>query len=593
MKITLPNKATWTQANRGDILGELYASWNLDLISNPGKIRVSPKTVPTLIPLDVGVGAVTDTPFAFAESSAEGAPKWYTLCGREIYGLVTGTWTKLGAVGGTNPGTGDVYRSDICDFNNGLVFTLAASISYLKSTWTNSWLSISLLSGAGYGGLQHPVCTAFNNLLLIGNGNNIISVDVSNNVNTSAVVLPNHYWVEWIKTSSTGVWIGAKNVTGGEAKIFFWDGSSANYNYAYPIPSGFSFSGVVGRDGVCYTVNSYGQLLRFNGSAFVEVARLPVANSRKYQLAGSVPITTDGFNPIHRNGMAVVENEILVLVNAGLNAANSKLLENQLSGIWCYSTDNGLYHRYSITKNDGSHEYDYGSPEMNIAGALQTLPKNNGSFYAGASIFANADGSTALNTLSTLDTTDTTQKLGYLITSQLYTQEVQENWQKLAILIKPLINASDYVTIKYRANGLDPLGRTMKKYDDQASQAVMTGTWSSPSIFTVSSVGDLTVGDEVEILSGMGSGLSSSITGISGTYITLNNVVSSPSGTITFRNEGWTKIDTIQDLVTMNKKIPLALNTTWVQFKIILSGKGNSPELDRLISISQPQLPAV
>jgi hypothetical protein len=42
--------------------------------------------------------------------------------------------------------------------------------------------------------------------------NNIISVDVSNNVNTAAVVLPFQYWVEWIKSSTTGYWIGTKNV---------------------------------------------------------------------------------------------------------------------------------------------------------------------------------------------------------------------------------------------------------------------------------------------------------------------------------------------------------------------------------------------
>jgi len=590
MKITIPNQqtSTWVQPNKGELLGSLWASWNLDLLSNPGKIRISPKTIPTLIPLDSGVGAITDTPFAFVQSVAEGSKKWYALCGREIYSLITGTWTLM-----STGATGNVYSSDICDFNNGLVFSLGASVSYLKNTWTHTWNSITLLSGAGYGGLSHPVCNGFNNLLLIGNGNNIVSVDVSDNVNATAVILPTTYWVEWIKSSSTEYWIGTKNALGGEAKVFFWDGYSENYNYAYNIPSQFCFSGVIGRDGVPYVTNAYGQLLRFNGSAFVEVGKLPVANFKQYQLAGATPISSDGFAPIHRNGMAVVEDEILILVNSGLNSTNSKLLENQLSGIWCYSEDNGLYHRFSITKNDGAHAYDYGSPEINIAGALFPLPKNDGSFYAGASVYSNLSGTGAINTLSTLDTTDTTAKMGYFITTQFYTQEVQENWQKVALLLKPLLSASDYITIKYRAMGLDPLGRTMKKYDDLAAQAVITGTWDSTASFTVTSTTGLNIGDEIEILSGIGSGLSTSITNIVGTTITIESAFAAATGTFTFRNEGWTKIDTIQDLVTMNKKFPIALNTTWVQFKVIMCGSGNSPEIDKLISISDVQLKAI
>jgi hypothetical protein len=525
--------------------------------------------------------SVISTPIAFAKGAFDGASnQWYSIWGALFFRLIGSTWTLLDIA---NPPTANAYRSDMCKWEaqtgDTLIVTLATSVSKLvNGTWTANYASVTLTN---FPGGNHPVCSAFNGLILIGNIYKVVSIDTAGTPNDTCMILPSNYWVEWIKSSSTGVWVGAKNISGGEAMVFYWNGSDSNYTQGYPIPSSYVFAGIIGRDNVPYCINAYGQLLRFNGSAFVEVARLPMANSKRYSLTGLAG--TDGFQPIHRNGMCNGEgNEILILVNAGLNGTMTKLLENQLSGVWSYTEENGLVHKHAISKNNGSNAYDYGSPALFAVGALQTLSKSDGSFYAGASLYPNVYGTgDKKSVLSSLDTTDTTKnKMGYLITPKFYSSEIDEIWQNITNVFKPFLASGDSIITKYRF---------IKKYDDIASQAVVTGTWVSATTFTVASAGDLIVGDEIEILSGRGSGISATITDITGTTITIDTSFPGYSSTFTFRSEAWIKINSFTDLSTQFKEIAIGKKSTQIQFKIILFGKGDSPELEKILISSQSQ----
>ena len=581
MEIILPSpqNPNFTQPNKGELFGSLYASYNLDLQNNKGKIKLSQQLTPMLELMDDE--SVISTPITFAKGSFDGATtQWYSIWGALIFRLIGSTWTLDNTAGSP---TTNAYRSDMCKWDaqtvDTLIVTLATSVSKLVSgTWTANYALVTL---DNFTGANHPVCSAFNGLILIGNTYKVVSINTAGTKNDTCMILPSNYWVEWIKSSSNGVWVGAKNVAGGEAKVFYWNGSDSNYTQGYVIPSSYVFSGIIGRDNVPYCINAYGQLLRFNGSSFAEVARLPMANSKRYSLTGYA--VTDGFQPIHRNGMCNGEgDEILIMVNAGLNGTMTKLLENQLSGVWSYTPDNGLVHKHAISKNYDTNAYDYGAPAIFAAGALQALPKSDGSFYAGASLYPNVYGTgDKKSVLSSLDTTDTTKnKMGYLITSKIYSSEIDETWQNITNVFKPFLAIGDSIITKYRF---------IKKYDDQASQAVVTGTWVSAITFTVASVGDLVVGDEIEILSGRGSGLSAKITDITGTTITIDTSFAGYSSTFTFRSEGWIKINTFTDLQTQFKKNAIGKKSTQVQFKIILSGKGDSPELERIIISSQSE----
>lgn len=565
MKIPNPN---WVQSNKGEIYGNLNASWNLDLLSNPGKARVSPYVIPQTYD-------ISGLPTAFVKDPV--LDRQYALCGEYLYYWTGSAWDAMANLIALNNPTCSLYYSDIAIFNGLFLVSVPGevvdSISKLASeTWTTSWLSISLTRN-----LPHPMC-AGKLLLLIGNGNTITTVDTSNNVDTSAVVLPTEFVIEWIKRSSNGYWIGTKNIRGGEAEVFFWDGYSENYNTPYKVGSESCFSGVIDKTDVPYVVNGYGQLLKFTGSGFQEVARFQIADSKTHYLQGY--LTTAGLNPIHRNGMSIIDNKVHILISPKVDGDSTKWLENQLSGIWCFTDENGLHHRYSLGKNDGSNRYDYGSPILAGAGALSPLPKRSGSFYAGYTTYATGLSGTELPWISALDTSDTTRnKMGYLVTPWIEAQELDEMWNSINLVFKKLQNSTDFIRIKYRFE---------KKYNDLAT--MYTGTWISTTEFTVASVGDLEVGDEVEIMSGIGSGLSSKITDIDGTTITIEDIMVSGTGTFSFRTEAWTELETVQDLVSVYKDVGIGSNSPRVQFKIISFGKGDSPELSKLIINSGKQI---
>jgi hypothetical protein len=177
--------------------------------------------------------------------------------------------------------------------------------------------------------------------------------------------------------------------------------------------------------------------------------------------------------------------------------------------------------------------------------------------------------------VASLDYTDTARdKMGYFITPKFYAENIDEMWNNITLLHKKLARVEDYIKVKYRF---------VKKYDDTAAQTLFTGTWTGSTTFTVPAIGDLVVGDEVEILSNIGAGLSSKITDITGTTITIEDTVASQAGTFTFRNERWTDVTTIQDITSNYNKLSVDKNSTQIQFKVILFGRGDSPEIEKLI----------
>jgi hypothetical protein len=467
-------------------------------------------------------------------------------------------------------------------WNGGLLVTvtgaLTTGISRLASgTWTPNWYTV-VTGGSLTSGVPHPLCVG-QTLLLIGNGTNVVTITTADAFDTSAVVLPTGFIIEWIKKGGTGYWIGTKNTRQGEAQVFFWDGYSENYNAGYSVGSESCFSGVVDKNGNIYVVNGYGELLRFNGSGFEVIAQFPVANLKTHYFRGYLGtyIDEDGLNPIHRNGMAIIDNKVHILLNATIDGDSTKLLENQLSGIWCYTNENGLFHRFSLTQNYGTAKYDLGYPIISEAGAITPRPKRLGSFYAGYTTFTS--GLTGLGTsrIGIVDTTETSKKLGYFITPEIYAQEIDEMWNNITLIHKELKNPEDYIKVKYRF---------VKGFDDL--QTITTGTWTSSNTFTAT-IGDLEEGDEIEILTNRGAGMNTKVTDITGTTVTIADHASAGAGTFTFRSETWTDVDTIQDLVSRFNKFSIDKNNTQIQFKVLSFGKGDSPELEKLILNSSIQ----
>lgn len=584
MKISLPQNNKYTQPNKGDWLGTLWASWNLDLLSNPGTIKISP-------PCQMGFSNVDDAdmvyPVQFVTGLFEGTTtlRTWAVCDKYLFkthsvdsqGLpqyVGPTAWDQDAIANTPTNLSHFY-SDGIEWNGDLIVSNTDDLHRLSAgTWQNSWWKTTLSKMMTYSAIAHPLGKSFSNLLLIGDGNLIHAIDTSLNITMSRLTFPVEYQVVWIRSSETTVYFGCRNKYGGRAKVFAWYGSSVGYDNAYKINGQECYAGVL-KDEVPYTINERGELLALTGAGFTQIANLPVFNTN-YNLSSNWTQTVN----VMRNGMVVQDNRIHILLQASVNASDYSHLENQLSGIWVYDPEIGLHHRYSVTKDTGANITDYGSPEIKKPGCLLAIEKIYGGLLIGCSLFV-ADGATTTtirHTIQVVNVSDTsTVRIGYGILPKIKTPEIEEVWQKIYLLFRKFLNATDKIVMKYRTD----------EKDFGTFEFGSVATWvSSTSFITTQDFSLVSVGDEIEIISGEGSGLSAHITAISldaGTYtVTIDETVAGASGTMMVRVSNWTKIDSISNQVERFKDFTIDQNSNWVQFKIVLFGSGTSPELEKI-----------
>ena len=601
MKKVIPENVIARQANIGENYGDIWASFNLDLISNPGKIRVSPKVDFTT---SSGDNALFVKPYAFIRNQASTAAvdSYFAICDQAVFVRRVDAATAFVKDTYTDSPTSvlSALYSDAININGTLAITTKQEIYQLTRTnsvstegvWITNW-GTATLGRALVNNIPHPVCLGFDNVFLVGDQvavdnegasgervgqASVHTVTATNTATLNRLVFPADFEILWIRSSSSNYWIGTRHKYGGEGKVFSWDGFSENYVGDYGVGAEISFAGVI-KDGICYTINNNGQLLQFNGAGFSEIARLPIAfhKTDRWDNDGAVPPTI-GYS-VHRNGIALIDNKINILLGAGIDGNNNEFLENMVSGIWEYTKDTGLYHKYSITKGNNAAIRDYGSPVLVFPGALFEVGKAYRGFFAGAQLYT--DGSSTLTSVIGNISGDTNEKLGYFITPRIYAEQIEEIWQKIFLNYKALTTTGHYITVKYRQSV------------DYTPTFDQLGTWTSTTTFTTTAteMANVAVGDEIEILSGEGSGLSASITAISGSYtVTIDTALTSASGDFRFRVSNWTDITDITDLVSAYKEFSVGKNSNWIQFKVIMFGTGDSPEIEKLTVVSKPQI---
>lgn len=589
MQIDIPNQNSpiIRQLNIGEKFGEIWASWNLDLFSNLGKIRISPRTKAINTTTDI---ATLVTPVAFIRTDARGSDEWWALCDQglvrtnAVSNPISASWIADNTSSSPTTNLSRLY-SDMVEFNGALIVTLNnGNIARLASgTWNTGWWVTTLGQSALTTSIPVPLCVGFDSKLYIGNANVVYSVDISNNVAT-AMTFKSSYQVTWIKSSKSAIWVGCKHKYSGLAKVFVFYGKSTNFDDDYEIENSDNVYSCVIKNDIPYVISSSGIVSRFNGGGFLEVARFPIANEKYFGLV------TPTKPPVDKNGMAIINNRINILIAPYANT-NIQLLHNQPAGIWELDEDNRtLYHKYSLSNTLTAGTKDFGSPMIAEAGALVRTSKLYGEFLAGYQVVTDVTP-TNISAISYLDIfnssgtkTDNVLKTGFIITSKIYSSNIEEAWQKFYTKFEKLFNSTDKIILKYRSDD--------KEYSN--NQGYKVCTWASDTTFTSSSSqawSDVSVGDELEIIAGCGAGLSVKITNLSlnaGTYtITIDTAVTSASGNFGARVGNWTQVGSITNQNIKHYDFSISgINSTWIQFKIILFGKGNSPQIEELSVIS-------
>lgn len=584
--IEIPNAKTkkWTQPNVSDILGDLWASFNLDLTENRGAIRLGKRLLINTNTSDVA--EITSYPAAF---KVLGTVK-YAIAGASGTGYAfsnstaypgASTFSKITAA--TSPTTVDSAYSDM-EVSNGNLYVSTKS-NTVHCFDGSSWTSFTV--GAADAGSTHMM-TSFGGRTymtklksLIQSWNSSNSVADPGNQYTLQLGNSDSNVITFLRSSANRIWIGTVNTLGGKGYIYEWDGSSTQATRAYRLEAAGALACVI-KDDIPYVVDSNGDLLVWNAGNFQKITGL---NRRRNKLLFN-PLSSINDRFIHPNGMSIVEGNINILIdgrNYDNSAASTSLEETIPSGIWEYTSDTGLYHKHSFGLSRAAGTItDYGQARIVGAGALaelnipSTTPTRNGTFLAGASYYTTATVSTSAIFYD--DSNDTEQKAGYLVTTKLQSSGITDNFLKIFPKYRKFLASTDRMILKYRTSEQEP--------------TEMTITWvagSTQFTTTDSNMANYAVGDEVEIVAGNGAGMCSHITAISenaGTYtVTVDLTYNSSTATAKARLQKWVEIGTISDQGSSFKQFNLprdCSDKTWIQFKVWMLFTGK----DELISLN-------
>lgn len=230
--------------------------------------------------------------------------------------------------------------------------------------------------------------------------------------------------------------------------------------------------------------------------------------------------------------------------------------------------------------------YDYGWSVANNRGAIAILNNNLRSYAKsiGRVVFtANLYGSNGSSNLSTLNVAvPQLPNIGYLLTPKLESPNIEETYKDVVVKYSPL-KSDDSIIIKYKDK--EKLNYPLSTTDGIIQ---LTASWTSTSTFTTTfDMSSVEIGEEVNIIAGIGAGFSAHITNISesaGTYtVTIDEqFYQAVNGDVfEFYIDNFVKCDTI----TSSKQgglnytaIPLDKNSKFVQVKVELRGCGTTIE---------------
>ena len=328
----LPQQRKWTQSNDSDILSPIDSSFNINL-DKYGYVQLSPRKVAVKT-------HENDANFDLVLAAQRYSGTDYRLWTKDQpFNLGISVSTGIAVTEDTdadNP-SGSVVGDGV-EWQGRWYVTGSTTLTYKTTTWNAVTLSPTLTAS-----IPHPLCVfGSRNQLMIGNGNQVKQVNTSH-VDTVNLALPAEYQVNRIAYGNNRAGICAKNSIneGANGKFYIWDGKGAGAAYDIDLDASQAVD-VVFTGGTFLVLSSNGILLKFNGSALVEAARLPFADLGFNWNDGSN-------NYLGRGRIMFVESDnILININSGVEVYGTKrqtAVDKFYSGVWCYNPTFGLYHR--------------------------------------------------------------------------------------------------------------------------------------------------------------------------------------------------------------------------------------------------------
>lgn len=569
MRIDFPeSNKVYLQNNRSNVYpkGNLWSTFNVDLQSNVGVLRISPR-------LRINSSTTTDADLGCPVAFKYFDTRIWALCDTHIF-WNTGEPDDTPFTDDASTGFQTTYTADYSDmetFNNSLCATTQTGL-YSKGKagdGTGSWTARDTLTS----GTSHMMTyfKRFNRLYYLNAGNAVLSIDSNwstadpsfdyaldlsapNNSNIPTCIQANNDFV-WIGMSMNGL-------RGAPGKIYQWDGISQQINVEYELNNASAVMAIAidPEHDNPFVMDSNGVLSAWNGGGFTEVGRLPIP------LNVRLPYNTgDSSNArfIHPNGMYFTRNGT-VRCNINNRANTGDVIENLASGLWEWSKENGFVHIEPFTYNvstSGSIR-DWGQNRVVRVGAVSSMNiastnAVDGTILVGATIYTDATATTSAIFID--NSLDTIQKKGYVVTDWFESKDVASSWGRFWVSYRRFIGgAEDNITVKYRSTEEAPVDGTITWVDSRTftvanSAVVVSNYWTANT------------GGEVEILRGDGGGACAHITNAvlaTGTWtVTLDEAINpaATTNTATGRFQKWVKLFSA---------LPLTSPTNYAQFSI-------------------------
>lgn len=567
------NTGAITQPNNGDVSGELWGAFNIDLYSSRGKMRVSKRLSPTLSEAKMSNDDVQafcrfgSKTYGFADSSRVLSIESYRNS------RLTGSWSA------TTYDSFDIgNETDAVVFGGAMLVSTGTNIARTtdgSSYDTDWWTTVSVGGDTGVAldnGVPHTmdVSRIGAETLFVTNGN---KVHYANEVaGHSTVTLASQLTACCLATDYKATWVGTYSNEGDAYvyEIYIGETDTASTPIArnsYKIEGSAVLSMEV-VDGVVFIVTDRGKIQYFNGIAFVDATSFPFAWDNVSIDGMSVGDIDDENNlrAVHPKGMRRDGKSLLININTN-NELIDDLAANPLdnddefenivvnerspSGVWEYNTETGQLTHLAALNADTDTQ---GFHRQQRSGAILVTNNQYTRFLTTGRV---------LSTRTDILAQDpSTSPFGYVITREINSQTIQDAWEKLAIKHNDLIDGES-IEIKYRTDKV----RGYPKYSE--------ANWTGASTFVVTNDASMvSVGDEVEVIDGYGAGKIAHVTEITSsttTYtVTLDTAIGANSETSNVRFQNW-KRATAEDL-TDTQTVGLDKVSNWVQFKIVLNG---------------------
>lgn len=359
----------------------------------------------------------------------------------------------------------------------------SAILRYDGTTWTNSWQSGLKTPRSGFAPIEE-----FAGNVYFGNDDTLSEFD-NTTFTAEKIVLPPEFSIKCLAAGESFIYIGTINTIGREAKIFYWDSGSTNYNGAIPVGTN-RVDGMTAADGVVYAYTNDGKILKISTAGISEL----------YQTKNLTLGSPDGIK--------FLNGELLLNLKAITNNYTG------YSGVYAYNVAlKSFYHKASPTLTTSGMTIDRGQNEVSTAGAIYVVGAGSSpEFISSNELYLSYSG-TLRRALMQPNTNGAANAI--IISGKLYNDNaLTKLWQFITLAFKKLSSTSASIVVKYSL--------------EEPYIASRAFSWVSSTVLNIANTAGLSVGDEVEILAGYSAGQTRHIASIvADTSITVDEAFSS------------------------------------------------------------------